>query len=208
VVFIGSLIQDVFAGVKERGERKSFMETALVVSSVLLWLIVLANVFLTLALIRRLNRMGQSGLEIGLKVGTTAPDFTAQTVQGVTKTLADYLGQAVVLIFVSPSCQPCRESLPMLQKTAVEAGASGVEFVLVSGGTLEDTQAWNQEATIQLPLLVATQAQNPFFQDYHITSTPTFCLLGADGKVHGSNIVGQNLEDWKLLADARTPVKV
>lgn len=96
----------------------------------------------------------------------------------------------------------------MLQKTAVEAGASGVEFVLVSGGTLEDTQTWNQEATIQLPLLVATQAQNPFFQDYHITSTPTYCLLGADGKVHGSNIVGQNLEDWKLLADARTPVKV
>ena len=184
------------------------MEAALVASSIVLWLVVLANVFLTLALIRRLNRTGQSTVEIGLKAGTTAPDFAAQTLQEVTKTLADYLGQAVVLIFASPTCQPCRERLPMLQKTAVEAKASGVDFVLISGGTLEDTQAWNQEATIQLPLLVATQAQNPFFQDYHITSTPTFCLLGADGKVHGSNIVGQNLEDWKLLADSRTAVKV
>ncbi len=183
------------------------METSLVISSVLLWLIVLANVFLTLALIRRFNRTGQS-VEVGLKAGTAAPDFTAQTLQGVTKTLADYQERAIVLIFVSPTCQPCRERLPMLQKTAVEARADGVEFLLVSGGALEETRAWGQEADIQLPLLVATQNQNPFFKDYQITSTPTFCLLGVDGKVHGSNIVGGNLEDWKkLLANSRTPVR-
>lgn len=182
------------------------METVLVISSLLLWLIVLANVFLTLALIRRLNRTGQAVVETGLKAGTAAPDFTAQTLQGATKTLADYLGQAVVLIFVSPICQPCRERLPMLQKTAAEARVSGVEFVLVSGGTLQETQAWHQEADIQLPLLVAPQDQNHFFQDYQITSTPTFCLLGAEGKTQGSNIVGESLEDWKRLAKVRTPV--
>ncbi len=185
------------------------METALVISSIFLWLIVLANVFLTLALIRRLNRAGQNTLDVGLKTGTTAPDFTAQTLQGVTKTLTDYKGRAAVLIFASPSCQPCRERLPMLQMTAVEARADGVEFVLVSGGTLEDTRAWNQEAEIQLPLLVATQDQNPFFKDYQITGTPAYCLLGADGKVHGSNHVGVNLDDWKkLLASSRTPVRL
>jgi peroxiredoxin len=167
------------------------LETALVISSIFLWLIVLADVFLTLALIRRLNRTGQpTTLRVGLLAGTTAPDFAAQTLQGATKTLADYRGQAAVLIFVSPSCQPCRESLPMLQETAIEAGAGGVEFVLVSNGTLEATRAWNQEADIQIPLLIATQDQNPFFKDYQITSTPTYCLLGADGKIHGSNIVG------------------
>ena len=183
------------------------METALVISSVLLWLIVLANVFLTLALIRRLNRTGQPALEVGLKEGTTAPDFTAQTLQGVTKTLTDFKDRAVVLIFVSPTCRPCRESLPMLQKTAIEARSSGVEFVLVSGGTLEATQAWDEEADIQLPLLVATQDQNPLFKNYQITSTPAFCLLGADGKVHGSNIVGGNIEAWKTL-QANSPTLV
>lgn len=187
------------------------METALVISSILLWLIVLANVFLTLALIRRLNRTGASSpIEVGLKAGTTAPDFTAQTLQGETKTLADYANRAAVLIFVSPACRPCRESLPMLQKTAVEARASGVEFVLVSGGSLEETQAWEQEAGIWIPLLVATQDQNPLFNDYQITSTPAYCLLGTDGKVLASNFVGQNLEDWKRLmrADSRTPVRL
>jgi peroxiredoxin len=182
------------------------LETALVISSIFLWLIVLANVFLTLALVRRLNRTGDIAIEVGLKAGAMAPDFTAQTLQGATKTLADYLSRAVVLIFVSPTCRPCRESLPMLQKTAAQARSRDVEFVLVSGGTLEATRAWDQEADIQLPLLVATQDQNPFFKDYQITSTPTFCLLGADGKVRGSNIVGQNLDGWKLLADSRTPV--
>lgn len=194
--------------VKRCEERKFLLETAFVVSSVFLWLITLANVFLTLALIRRLNRTGQPVVETGLKAGTTAPDFTAQTVQGVTKTLADYLGQAVALIFVSPSCQPCRESLPMLQRTAAEARASGVEFVLVSGGTLEETQDWDEEVDMQLPLLIATQAQNPFFQDYQITSTPTFCLLASDGKVRGSNIVGQNFDSWKLLANTKAAVRL
>lgn len=184
------------------GEGNIQLETALVISSVLLWLVVLVNSLLTLALIRRLNRTGQSLVDVGLKVGTTAPDFRAQTLQGVTKTLADYLGRAIVLIFVSPTCQPCRERLPMLQQAAAEASTSDVEFVLVSGGMLEETQAWDQEVDIQLPLLVATQDQNPFFKDYQITSTPTFCLLGADGKVVGSNVVGQNLESWKLLARA------
>lgn len=185
------------------------METVLVISSIFLWVIVLANVFLTLALIRRINRVGQSApLKVGLQAGTTAPDFAAPTLQGVTKTLADYRGQAAVLIFVSPSCQPCRESLPMLQETAAEARAGGVEFVLVSNGTLEATRAWDQEADIQIPLLIATQDQNPFFKDYQITSTPTYCLLGADGKIHGSNVVGQNLDGWKLLANSPTPVRL
>lgn len=184
-------------------ERKTLLETALAISSVLLWLVALANVFLALALIRRLNQTGQSGGEIGLKAGTTAPEFTAQTGQGVTQTRANYLGRAVVLIFVSPTCQPCRESLPMLQKSGVEAGASGVEFVLISGGTLEETRAWDQEEEIQLPLLIATQAQNPFFQDYHVTSTPTFCLLGPEGTVRGTGMIGPNFEGWKLLAKSR-----
>lgn len=190
------------------GEGIIQLETALVISSVFLWLIVLVNIFLSLALIRRLNRTGQSILEVGLKAGTTAPDFSAQTLQGITKTRADYLGRAIVLIFVSPTCEPCRARLPMLQKTAVEARTSAVEFVLVSGGTLEETRAWNQEVDIRLPLLVATQDQNPFFKDYQITSTPTFCLVGTEGKVLGSNIVGQNLENWKLLAKAGSRASV
>lgn len=190
-------------------ERKSLVETFLVISSFSLWVVVLANVFVTLALVRRLNQGGQIVGEIGLKAGTTAPDFTAQTLQGVIKTLADYQDQAAALIFISPTCQPCRESLPMLQETAVEARVGGVEFVLVSGGTLEETQDWEQGANVQLPLLVATQDQNPFFKDYQITSTPTFCLLGTDGKVHGSNIVGGHFDEWtKLLTSSRTPIKL
>jgi peroxiredoxin len=184
------------------------LETLLAISSIFLWLVVLANVFLTLALIRRLNQTGGHTLgETGLKAGTTAPDFTAQTLQGITKTLADYGGQAVVLLFVSPTCQPCREILPTLQQTAAQARTNGVEFVLVSGGTLEETRTWDQEVDVQLPLLVATQGQNPFFQDYQITSTPTFCLLEPGGEIRGAGLVGPYFDGWKLLAHSRTLAK-
>ena len=55
------------------------METALVVSSVLLWLVILLNLVLTLALVRRINtkRSDKSAPPEVLKTGQLAPDFTA-----------------------------------------------------------------------------------------------------------------------------------
>src|SRR5437899_6166907 len=93
------------------------METALIVSSGFLWLVVISNVLLTLALVRRLNQMGTPQTpEGGLEAGEAAPDFMAQTLGGATVTLADYAGRSVALVFLSTTCQPCRDRLPTLEK--------------------------------------------------------------------------------------------
>src|SRR5262249_23071709 len=83
-------------------ERSSRLETALVASVLVLWLVVLCNVLLTLALVRRLNHMGTGQPSaMGLKTGALAPDFTAYTLSGATTTRADFLGRSVALVFVS-----------------------------------------------------------------------------------------------------------
>lgn len=93
------------------------MEFILVVSSVLLWIAVLFNLMLTIAIIRR-GRARQSGFDMAnvptLEIGSQAPDFTAQTLDGKTVTLADYAGKPVVFVFISPTCRPCIDKLPTI----------------------------------------------------------------------------------------------
>src|SRR5581483_1123376 len=72
------------------------METFLLVNSVLVWIVVLANLVLTLALVRRVNAFPGSlaGVGSGLPIGTPAPDFSLQTLTGQTVTLANFTSRS------------------------------------------------------------------------------------------------------------------
>jgi hypothetical protein len=62
------------------------MQSFLVVSSVLLWVVMLFNLLLTLAVAKRLSTASQVS-HVGLNPGTKGPDFTAQMQDGETATL-------------------------------------------------------------------------------------------------------------------------
>src|SRR5436190_12896618 len=124
------------------------MELFIPVSVILLWIVVLLNLVLTLALIRRVNTKESNELqamETGPKVGEKAPPFTAVTLEGNTVTLADYVGRLVTFVFVSPNCQPCRELLPTLKTLASSAREEGTELVLICDGPMEETRGMAQQ---------------------------------------------------------------
>ena len=181
------------------------METALVVSSVLLWLIVLANVFLTLALIRRLNA---NTPKQGLPVGASAPDFKAETLDGETATLATYtnLGRKVALLFISTHCAPCREILTALKGQGAEIQQANIELVLVSGDEREDTEALVAELDLDYPFLIAPRTSNTFFADYKISLTPSYGLID-QRKVRASGVPSVQAGGWKALLDTWTTVE-
>src|SRR4051794_11659717 len=62
--------------------RRYLLETVLIVSSVLLWIVLICNVLLTLALVRNANKTTAQKELVpapeGLKEGTQAPSFSAQ----------------------------------------------------------------------------------------------------------------------------------
>lgn len=125
------------------------METILVVSSILLWLVVLLNLLLTFGLVRRFNaapRPVTMPHQIGLQVGELAPDFTAPTVHGEIVTLSTYIGRKVVFVFISAHCVPCHEVLPDLQQLGLKAARAGVELVLVSSDEMEETHSCRARA--------------------------------------------------------------
>ncbi len=72
------------------------------------------------------------GPPVGIIAGTTAPDFTAQTVDGKPFTLSQTRGQVVLLEFWGAWCAPCRASMPHLQALYNGYAAQGVVVVTVS----------------------------------------------------------------------------
>lgn len=177
------------------------MEQWLVASSILLWIVVLCNLLLTLALVRRMNT-GITPLKEGLKAGQQAPAFSAETLGGQVVTLATYTGRAVVFLFVSPTCKPCREAMPTYEALGAKASRAGVELVLVSIVDAEQTRLFAEEFALHLPVLVAPRESNPFMQDYLLSDTPSYCFIDQQGVVQSTGIPSPHLKKWKQLVEA------
>lgn len=182
------------------------METLLLISSLLLWLIVLGNLLLTLTVIRRIN-VGPSRERTslgGLRVGETAPPFSARTLDGQTRTLADSAGRATALVFIAPGCEPCRTLLPLLEKVGPQAQQSAAELLLICDGGEEETRTLVDPFALRLPVLLASRKDNSFFHDYQVHGTPSYFLLDEQGQVQASGHPGSHDQLWQQLLETWT----
>lgn len=179
------------------------MEPLLVVSSILLWLVLLFNLLLTLVLVRRTNRIsvGSPSRKESL-AGQPAPHFTAETLAGERMTLADFHDQAVALVFVSPGCGPCIDNLPNYKELSAKAMQSGVKFVLVSTAEIEETRAFVERYSVDLPVLVAPSERNSFMEDYHVNGTPGFSFINEAGIIEADGYPTLGFGHWKELAES------
>ncbi len=181
------------------------MSSIMWISLILLWIFVLLNLLLTVGLIRRFNRMSKEiaqfpAMQEGLEIGTPAPDFHAETLTGEIVSLAHYARQAVSFIFVAPSCSPCVEELPTLNRLAPKAKAAGVEMILVNTeGDKAETETFIKKYNIALPVLIAPFESNPFANDYKAPGTPFFCMLNRESKVEATGMLGP---EWEQLTQA------
>ncbi|MCP5100675.1 MAG: TlpA family protein disulfide reductase [Chloroflexi bacterium] len=175
------------------------MNNALILSSILLWIVVLFNLLLTVALIRR-GSAAQPGFDMEnvetLEIGSQAPDFTAETLDGRTITLNTFSGQNVVFVFVSPDCPPCIEKIPILNSLQQKAKQSGVELVLVNVTNKSKAKKFVEEYETHLPMLVAPENNNSFKERYKAMGTPFYCLVDEQGNVQATGYFGP---DWYAL---------
>lgn len=175
------------------------MNNVLILSSVILWIVVLFNLLLTVALIRR-GGVKQPEFDFEnvetLEIGSQAPDFTAETIDGKTVTLADYAKKAVAFIFVSPTCQPCLDKLPELHKLAPQAQLSGVDLVLINTTDKDETEGFVKKQNITLPILIAPRATSAFMDSYKAMGTPFYCFVNKQGKIQATGYFDAN---WNNL---------
>jgi thiol-disulfide isomerase/thioredoxin len=122
--------------------------------------------------------------------GGNAPDFELPIVsaQGITTAkmrLSSLTGKVIFLEFMVSWCKVCREMAPAVVSLQYEYESKGVVFVSVAGtqqgATAETTAEFIRSYGTDWTYLL--DYDNGVFQKYAVDATPTFFVIGQDGKI-------------------------
>ena len=165
------------------------MQSLLVVSSVLLWVVLLFTLLLTLAIVKRFNQTAPSQI-IDIGIGKPAPKFTAETLDHDKVTIASFSGRNVAFIFISSHCSACRETLSGYETLKEVAKRSGIDLVLVNFGNMVETRALVNEFGIHSFTLVVPD-ENSLRKEYKVNGTPSYCLIDTKGIVRSAGFISE-----------------
>jgi len=145
------------------------------------------------------------------KVGTAAPEFSAEFITGEgPKTLAEASGKVVIVDFWATFCDPCKKSFPAYQKIVDEAGGNVVviaisvdepenagkeqlvEFTKQTGAKF--TVLWDKEGTIR-------------GKKYAVPTMPTSYIVDKTGVIRHRHAGYEDGEDAKVADEVRELLK-
>jgi methylamine dehydrogenase accessory protein MauD len=160
------------------------------ISTAVLWLLVLGLAFLLLGALRALGLLGWrlEQLEVttpsrlgrsGLKPGKKAPAFTLPVVAGGGEiSLHDFAGRRVLLVFMQAGCGPCGAITPELNRLQ---DAGEVQIVVVQNDDVETVRKWADEHRPRFP--VALQERLGLSKRYEAFVTPFAFLIDEGGVI-------------------------
>lgn len=136
-------------------------------------------------------------------VGSTAPIFTAGTVDAppVTKTLAEYKGQVVLLNVWATYCIPCRTEMPSIEALYKDFKSRGLKVVAVSVDPPGKTQAirdFVKEFNLTFDILY--DSLGTIEQQYRTTGYPESFVISRDGIIHKKMI---GADDWNSQSNRK-----
>src|SRR5262249_35558488 len=124
----------------------------------------------------------------GLPLGSPAPAFELPDLFGERRSLAEFRGQRLLLIFFNPRCGFCTRMAPDLAALPID-GAEGRPLpVVVSTGDAEANRTLVAEHAIRCPVLL--QEAMEVASRYQANGTPMGYLLDAEGRIASALAVG------------------
>jgi thiol-disulfide isomerase/thioredoxin len=140
-------------------------------------------------------------------VGKPAPDFTLAVVhgegasQGDRVRLSDLKGQLVVLDFWASWCEPCRQSVPILNQVAKTLAAEGVRVYGINAEALGPEALGRVAARwgVAYPILTDPTAQTQVA--YDVEALPTLYLIDKQGVVQKTHAGSPSAE--RLIEEVR-----
>jgi methylamine dehydrogenase accessory protein MauD len=181
--------------------------SALAISNIVLWIIVLALLALVLALTRqigvlheRIAPVGALMINKGLTVGEPVPVVDVSDLHGqalkVGAPRAD--GLSTLLLFVSPTCPVCESLLPVLRASRKQE-KSWLHIVLASDGDLMTQREFVREKALgEFQYVVSA----PLGMTYQVSRLPFAALVDASGKLRARGLVNSR-EHLESLFEAQ-----
>ena len=181
--------------------------TALVVSNVVLWALVIGLSLVVLALVRqlgvlheRISPVGALMLAKGLKVGELAPTLPVSDLEGQPLTIGGTRvdGRTQLVMFVSPTCPVCKALLPVL-KSSRKAEQGSLDIVLASDGEIAEQQSFVREQGLGVFRYVVSA---PLGISYQVSRLPYAVLIDAGGVLRARGIINSR-EHLESLFEAQ-----
>jgi peroxiredoxin len=124
-----------------------------------------------------------------LTVGTTAPDFTLQTMDGKSFSLREALAHGpVVAAFFKISCPTCQYAFPFLQRLYEAHRSKQIAIVGISQNTKKDTAAFIKQYGVTFPVLLDDMNTYPVSNAYGLTNVPSVFWIAQDGEIEISSV--------------------
>jgi len=140
-----------------------------------------------------------------LNPGTTAPDFTLQTMDGKRFSLREALDhRPVVAAFFKISCPTCPYAVPFLQRLHDAHGNKRITILGISQNDKRDTAAFIKEYGVTFPVLLDDTSTYPVSNAYGLTNVPTIFWIAQDGEIEISSVgwIRKDMEELNQRAAA------
>lgn len=122
----------------------------------------------------------------GVQKGDMAPNFTLQTLDGKTVSLADYKGKKVVVNFWATWCTPCRTEMPHMQKYYQKYAQDENVEILALNLTYNDkgpdnVQKFVNSYDLTFPILLMEDDQ--LLTTYEVLTIPSTMFIDTEGRI-------------------------
>jgi peroxiredoxin len=118
----------------------------------------------------------------GLAVGSSAPDFTLNTLAGQAVSLKELRGKRVLINFWASWCPPCLAEIPDLKAAYNQLREENVAFIGI--GTQDETDKLKQfSGENDLPYTVVEDPKGNVSDSYGVLGLPTTVLVDSTGVV-------------------------
>jgi peroxiredoxin len=122
----------------------------------------------------------------GLAAGMLAPVFRLPRLGGGEVSLEAYRGRPLLLVFSDPTCHPCRQLAPRLQR--VHRRSTELQVLMVSRGDPAANRA--QAAAQRLTFPIALQPHWETSRAYRLSAAPVGYLIDERGVIAANVAVG------------------
>jgi methylamine dehydrogenase accessory protein MauD len=187
------------------------MTSALLISTVLLWVVVVALLAVVVALVRQIGVLHERVFPVGAlvtpggpRVGEAAPPVTMTDVRGrpVRVGGVDERGRHTLLFFMSPTCPVCKTLLPVVERVAASARPAA-RLVLASDGDPTEHRAFVEgHVPADTPYVLSAELGVA----YQVAKLPYAVLIDDAGILRGKGLVNTREHLESLFEAARLGV--